>query len=410
LAVDVGTGDGLSLDVLAPLFTSESSQSTAAARSSRASPQRIEPRGFHHVSLFPGSYDDAALQERVDAAGGADLVFAGARCTTPHGQPRPWRSFARLLKRGGALVVLDYLPHDDDTLRTGRRRVAGVLRRRGARFSSRRSSPSSTVAIPPPSTPTAPTPAHLARVGRAEAPVSASSSPSTEATRWRSSPPQRESKHESEDDVSRVQGEGPLAGRVGPQRDQHRREGDAGPDVAARAVRGKAPLKGARIAGCLHMTIETAVLIETLSTLGAEVTWTSCNIFSTQDHAAAAIAKAGVPVFAWKGETLEEYDWCLEQQIYAFKDGKGPNLLLDDGGDLTIWVHQKHPQLLEGQGRIRGLSEETTTGVHRLYEMAKQGELKCPPSTSTTRSPSRSSTTSTAAVSRSSTASSAPPT
>jgi adenosylhomocysteinase len=138
---------------------------------------------------------------------------------------------------------------------------------------------------------------------------------------------------------------------------------------------GKYPLKGARIAGCLHMTVETAVLIETLVSLGAEVTWTSCNIFSTQDHAAAAIARAGVPVFAWKGETLEEYDWCLEQQLRAFKDGKGPNLLLDDGGDLTLWVHQKHPELLED---IKGLSEETTTGVHRLYEMSRQGRLKCP--------------------------------
>ncbi|MFT3839871.1 MAG: adenosylhomocysteinase [Myxococcaceae bacterium] len=138
---------------------------------------------------------------------------------------------------------------------------------------------------------------------------------------------------------------------------------------------GKNPLKGARIAGCLHMTIETAVLIETLKSLGAEVTWTSCNIFSTQDHAAAAIAKSGVPVFAWKGETLEEYDWCLEQQIFAFEGGKGPNLILDDGGDLTIWVHQKHPELLKD---IKGLSEETTTGVHRLYEMSKQGKLQCP--------------------------------
>jgi adenosylhomocysteinase len=138
---------------------------------------------------------------------------------------------------------------------------------------------------------------------------------------------------------------------------------------------GKAPLKGARIAGCLHMTIETAVLIETLTSLGAEVTWTSCNIFSTQDQAAAAIAKTGVPVFAWKGESLEEYDWCLEQQLKAFKDGKGPNLLLDDGGDLTVWVHQKHPHLLKD---IKGLSEETTTGVHRLYEMSKKGELKVP--------------------------------
>ncbi|MDP1921441.1 MAG: adenosylhomocysteinase, partial [Myxococcales bacterium] len=141
---------------------------------------------------------------------------------------------------------------------------------------------------------------------------------------------------------------------------------------------GKHPLKGARIAGCLHMTIETAVLIETLVSLGAEVTWTSCNIFSTTDHAAAAIAKAGVPVFAWKGETLEEYDWCLDQQIFGFKDGKGPNMLLDDGGDLTIWIHQKYPQLLTGPDAVRGLSEETTTGVHRLYEMAKKGELKVP--------------------------------
>src|SRR5580765_7720409 len=137
------------------------------------------------------------------------------------------------------------------------------------------------------------------------------------------------------------------------------------------------PLSGARIAGCLHMTIQTAVLIETLKELGAEVTWTSCNIFSTQDHAAAAIAKTGVPVFAWKGETLEEYDWCLEQQIFSFQGGKGPNLILDDGGDLTVWCHQKHPELFTGKDAIKGLSEETTTGVHRLYEMAKQGQLKC---------------------------------
>jgi adenosylhomocysteinase len=141
---------------------------------------------------------------------------------------------------------------------------------------------------------------------------------------------------------------------------------------------GKHPLKGARIAGCLHMTTETAVLIETLVALGAEVTWTSCNIFSTVDQAAAAIAAAGVPVFAWKGETLEEYDWCLEQQIFAFKDGKGPNMVLDDGGDLTIWLHQKYPQLLTGPDAVKGISEETTTGVHRLYEMAKKGELKVP--------------------------------
>ncbi len=149
--------------------------------------------------------------------------------------------------------------------------------------------------------------------------------------------------------------------------------------MALRAqYKGKNPLKGARIAGCLHMTIETAVLIETLKALGAEVTWTSCNILSTQDHAAAAIAKAGVPVFAWKGETLEEYDWCLEQQLFAFEGGKGPNMLLDDGGDLTLWVHNKHANLFEGKDGIKGLSEETTTGVHRLYEMSKEGKLKCP--------------------------------
>src|SRR6187200_1752524 len=128
----------------------------------------------------------------------------------------------------------------------------------------------------------------------------------------------------------------------------------------------KQPLKGARIAGCLHMTIQTAVLIETLTALGAEVTWTSCNIFSTQDHAAAAIAQTGVPVFAWKGETEGEYEWCLERQIYAFKGGKGPNMILDDGGDLTIWIHDKHAKLFEGPDAIRGLSEETTTGVKNL--------------------------------------------
>ncbi|MGB5697437.1 MAG: adenosylhomocysteinase [Polyangiales bacterium] len=140
----------------------------------------------------------------------------------------------------------------------------------------------------------------------------------------------------------------------------------------------KKPLTGARIAGCLHMTIQTAVLIETLRELGAEVTWTSCNIFSTQDHAAAAIAAAGIPVFAWKGETEEEYDWCIEQQIRAFEGGKAPNLLLDDGGDLTAIVHKRYPELFEGRDRIVGLSEETTTGVHRLYEMERDGLLKCP--------------------------------
>ncbi|MCB0330303.1 MAG: adenosylhomocysteinase, partial [Bdellovibrionales bacterium] len=136
----------------------------------------------------------------------------------------------------------------------------------------------------------------------------------------------------------------------------------------------KKPLKGAKIAGCLHMTIQTAVLIETLVELGAEVRWSSCNIFSTQDHAAAAIAAAGIPVFAWKGETEEEYDWCIVQTL-TFSDGKGPNMLLDDGGDLTLMVHQKYPELI---GEIRGVSEETTTGVARLYQMAKKGELKMP--------------------------------
>ncbi|CAF95753.1 unnamed protein product, partial [Tetraodon nigroviridis] len=134
------------------------------------------------------------------------------------------------------------------------------------------------------------------------------------------------------------------------------------------------PLKGARIAGCLHMTLQTAVLIETLTALGAEVQWSSCNIFSTQDHAAAAIAKSGVPVYAWKGETDEEYVWCIEQTLY-FKDGQPLNMILDDGGDLTNLVHQKYPKLLAG---IRGLSEETTTGVHNLYKKMKKGELKVP--------------------------------
>jgi len=136
----------------------------------------------------------------------------------------------------------------------------------------------------------------------------------------------------------------------------------------------KQPLKGARIAGCLHMTIQTAVLIETLTTLGAEVRWSSCNIFSTQDHAAAAIAAKGVPVFAWKGETEAEYNWCIEQTIHSHHGWK-PNMILDDGGDLTLIVHEKYPELLAD---IRGISEETTTGVHRLYEMAKSGRLKAP--------------------------------
>ena len=134
------------------------------------------------------------------------------------------------------------------------------------------------------------------------------------------------------------------------------------------------PLAGARIAGCLHMTIQTAVLIETLIELGASIRWSSCNIFSTQDHAAAGLAAHGIPVFAWKGETLEEYDWCIEQTIF-WPDGQPLNMILDDGGDLTAIVHQKYPHLLKG---IRGLSEETTTGVHRLYQMMERGELGCP--------------------------------
>ncbi len=134
------------------------------------------------------------------------------------------------------------------------------------------------------------------------------------------------------------------------------------------------PLRGARIAGCLHMTIETAVLIETLREIGADVQWSSCNIFSTQDHAAAAMAAADVPVFAWKGETEAEYDWCIEQTL-VFADGKPLNMILDDGGDLTAMIHDRFPQYL---AEIRGLTEETTTGVHRLYRMAERGELKVP--------------------------------
>ncbi len=137
---------------------------------------------------------------------------------------------------------------------------------------------------------------------------------------------------------------------------------------------GQKPLAGARVAGCLHMTIQTAVLIETLVDLGAEVRWSSCNIFSTQDHAAAAIAAAGIPVFAWKGETEEEYWWCVERTIQG-PDGWTPNLVLDDGGDLTLHMHEKYPEILE---QVKGVSEETTTGVHRLYEMAENGTLKIP--------------------------------
>jgi len=145
--------------------------------------------------------------------------------------------------------------------------------------------------------------------------------------------------------------------------------------MALRAEYGaRQPLKGAKITGCLHMTIQTAVLIETLTALGAEVRWSSCNIFSTQDHAAAAIAAAGIPVFAWKGETDEEYDWCIHQTIKG-PNGWVPNMILDDGGDLTAIMHRDYPALMDG---VKGISEETTTGVLRLYDMAKKGTLKAP--------------------------------
>jgi adenosylhomocysteinase len=137
---------------------------------------------------------------------------------------------------------------------------------------------------------------------------------------------------------------------------------------------GQKPLEGVRLAGCLHMTIQTAVLIETLADLGADIRWSSCNIFSTQDHAAAAIAASGVPVFAWKGETEEEYWWCVEQTING-PDGWQPNMVLDDGGDLTLVLHDKYPEIMK---TVKGLSEETTTGVKRLYDMQKDGSLKCP--------------------------------
>ena len=146
--------------------------------------------------------------------------------------------------------------------------------------------------------------------------------------------------------------------------------------MSLRAEYGKSkPLAGARIAGCLHMTIQTAVLIETLVELGAEVTWSSCNIFSTQDHAAAAIAAAGIPVYAWKGMNEEEFDWCIEQTLFAFKDSQPLNMILDDGGDLTNMVFDRFPELTKN---IKGLSEETTTGVHRLYERVKNGTLVMP--------------------------------
>ncbi|MCX6351330.1 MAG: adenosylhomocysteinase [Bacteroidetes bacterium] len=146
--------------------------------------------------------------------------------------------------------------------------------------------------------------------------------------------------------------------------------------MALRAEYGsQQPLKGARIAGCLHMTIQTAVLIETLTALGADVSWSSCNIFSTQDHAAAAIAAAGIPVYAWKGMNEQEFDWCIEQTLLAFPDGQPLNMILDDGGDLTNMVFDRFPELIKG---IKGLSEETTTGVHRLHERMKNGTLHMP--------------------------------
>src|SRR5688572_17789854 len=145
--------------------------------------------------------------------------------------------------------------------------------------------------------------------------------------------------------------------------------------MALRAEFGKSkPLNGARIAGCLHMTIQTAVLIETLIHLGAEVRWSSCNIFSTQDQAAAGIAAAGIPVFAWKGMSEEEFWWCIEQTVNG-PDGWHPNMILDDGGDVTQIMHEKYPEMLK---LVKGLSEETTTGVHRLYDMEKKGKLKVP--------------------------------
>ena len=146
--------------------------------------------------------------------------------------------------------------------------------------------------------------------------------------------------------------------------------------MSLRAEYGSAkPLKGARIAGCLHMTIQTAVLIETLVELGAEVTWSSCNIFSTQDHAAAAIAAAGIPVFAWKGMNEEEFNWCIEQTLFFGSEDRPLNMILDDGGDLTNMVLDSYPELVKG---IKGLSEETTTGVHRLYERMEKGTLPLP--------------------------------
>ena len=177
--------------------------------------------------------------------------------------------------------------------------------------------------------------------------------------------------------------------------------------MALRAEFGKAQiLKGARIVGCLHMTIQTAVLIETLTALGATVRWSSCNIFSTQDHAASAIAATGVPVFAWKGMNEEEFWWCIEQTVRG-PDGWTPNMILDDGGDVTKLMHDKYPEML---AEVRGISEETTTGVHGCGKWRKLGRCWSPPSTSTTASPSRNSTTCMAAARAWWTASAAAPT
>ena len=161
---------------------------------------------------------------------------------------------------------------------------------------------------------------------------------------------------------------------MGSQRNPNCRNGNAGFNGSAGQISSKSqPLKGAKILGCIHMTIQTAVLIETLIELGAEVRWSSCNIFSTQDHAAAAIAARGIPVFAWKGETADEYDWCLEQTILKNEKPWDANMVLDDGGDLTLMLHEKYPAVLD---RVHGITEETTTGVHRLQERLEKGTLE----------------------------------
>ena len=170
--------------------------------------------------------------------------------------------------------------------------------------------------------------------------------------------------------------------------------------------KGQKPLDGVRLTGCLHMTIQTAVLIETLKELGADIRWSSCNIFSTQDHAAAAIAAAGIPVFAWKGETEDEYWWCVEQTING-PDGWQPNMILDDGGDLTLILHEKYPEIMKN---VKGLSEETTTGVKRLYDMMADNSLMCPAFNVNDSVPNRNSIISMGVASHWLTVSSAPPT